>query len=123
MWSKKVCIDAKDIYCNMLCLIPGQFIAYLAFRSKGCSLPWYTVRDNFPSIQNHNFMQYGLLHDTLSPEALQTTSVNKGDKSLHLATRSDTYISDINKTTQDDKYLWLGKDERTKYDWQSNNWV
>ena len=55
---------------------------------------------------------YGLLHDTLSPEALQKPPSNKGDTQMNLATGSDTYVTYTNKKTGDNKCPWLGKEDR-----------
>ena len=56
-------------------------------------------------------MLFGHLHDTVSPEALQITSLTDGDTPPHLKQRLDSYIIDTNKTTKDVGYPWLNKDE------------
>ena len=57
-------------------------------------------------------MPYVLLHDTLFLESLQTTLLDEGDTPPHLATGSDSCIKDVNKTTKDNKYPWLDKDNK-----------
>ena len=66
---------------------PGDTIAYLDCRSEGCTLPWYTIDDNFPSMENHTSMSAVLLYDMLSPESLHPAAPTEGTVWLHLATR------------------------------------
>ena len=49
-------------------------------------------------------MTGGLFRDTLSPELLYITSTNEGVVPPHMAVRLNTNITDINKTTQENKY-------------------
>ena len=62
-------ISVKNIESSMIGFSPGQTVAYLDCRSKGHSLPWYTICDNTPSIQNHTYMPEGMSHDALSPKS------------------------------------------------------
>ena len=66
----------------MLFLNPGQTTGYLDCRSKGCSLHWHTISDNIPPVQNHTIN--GMLHDTLSPDALQKQMRKKYQHDLTL---------------------------------------
>ena len=95
-----------------LCLSPGQIIAYLDCRSKGCSSPLYIINTNCLYVPHYNFMPDGLVHDTLLPEAFQTVTTIEGDVPPHLAMRSNTNIADKNKTTKHDKYPWQDKDDK-----------
>ena len=90
-------------------------MAFLDYRSKGCSLLWYVIDNNFPSKQNHTFMADGLLDDTLYPVLFTTRVTIKGAMPPHLATRSDINITDTNKTTRYHKYPWLNKDDKMKH--------
>ena len=102
----------ENMVCSMICLISGLIITYLNGRSKDCSLTWHTISNKLLSMKKHTFMSYGLLHDTWSLQVWKTTILDKRDKGLHLATRPDTYITDTNKTTEEDKYPRLDKENK-----------
>ena len=70
-------VTIKNTENNMIIIHSCQIVVYLDCRSKGCSLPWYTVCNNAPSMQNHVHMGEGMLHDMQSPESLQKL-VKKG---------------------------------------------
>ena len=59
-------------------------------------------------MQKHSVMPYGLLHDRLSLEALETAPFKEGHTPSPMTTRSDTYSEDTNNITKDDKYQWYG---------------
>ena len=62
--ANKCVHNIKHMDCNMLCLSPGQIITYLVWTLKGCPLPWYTISENFLSMQKCTFILYGHFHDT-----------------------------------------------------------
>ena len=76
-------------------------------------MSWYTIVD-IPSLQNHAYIQEGMLHDTLSPGWLQNFVKKEGEMPSHVAPQTDTYVGDTNKTTEDAKthgYKEMTKDE------------
>ena len=61
-----------------------------------------------------------MLHDTLSPESLQKVDMKEGEIPLPISPRTDTYINDTNKTTEDDKYPWLDIKNQEINKWKIN---
>ena len=57
-------------------------------------------------------MQSGLLHGNLFPDALRAAPHNEGTALPHLPTRLDSYITYPNKTTKDEKYPLLDKEDK-----------
>ena len=107
-----VLINNKSKDCNMLQTSSGESTACTNYSSKGSSIPWCNISDNFSSKQNYSFMSCTPLHDTFYLEALQIVSPNEWDTRPHLVVISDTYLAGTNKTTADDSYPWLNKDNQ-----------
>ena len=66
--ANKCIFTVKNMQNSVVSISPGQTIAYLDCRSKGCSLPRYSVAD-ISSLQYQLYLPERMLHDTLSPES------------------------------------------------------
>lgn len=77
----------------MISLSTGQTVVYLDGRSKGCSLPWYSIAD-IPLMQKKTPLSQAMMHDTLSLESLQNINM-KDEMPPDIALRTDTHVEII----------------------------
>ena len=98
---------------HALYLSSVHFIAYLNCRSKGSSLPWYTINNSITSMPNHTFMADKLFYDMFSPDSFHTAAAIEVAVPPHLAIRSNTNETDINNRNKDENIHEYIKDYKS----------
>ena len=95
---------------SVISFSPGQTAAYLDCRSKGHSLPWYTIDDIFMWKKSYINVKTNF-QDTLSSGSLPNIVMKEGENTTQHSPMNQLLCQWTNKTKNDDRYPWLERDD------------
>ena len=104
--NNRCCMEVHNTSDSTVEFLHGQEMAYFDARSKG--LVQINNSKHFPIDQ---YLHDRMTPATLSPSPLAYEKPINPAKMLRITTRTELPIDDTNKSTPDDKYLWLAPDD------------